>query len=259
MTDEERKAKKRRRDHARVLARQQRLADPTRLTRFCRCCKTTKPSADFYPSCETRCRACEQAKALPHRDKRRTYCAEWRRKHPRAHSIWAQKRKQERYEYGVKWRAANQTQRRDGYRRWAKANPDRVNALIMKRCAAKKHAMPSWANLDAIRAFYSEAIRLTRETGMRHEVDHIIPLQSPLVCGLHVETNLQILTSEANKKKRNHFEVLIQSPAENDFRSIASQTCAIKSFVGVGAGVGSADALGVGGALSEPSKSMGQF
>jgi 5-methylcytosine-specific restriction endonuclease McrA len=70
--------------------------------------------------------------------------------------------------------------------------------------AMKRQATPTWANSEAIKAVYLEALRLTERTGVKHDVDHIVPLNSPIVCGLHVEANLQILTSTANKKKRNH-------------------------------------------------------
>lgn len=44
---------------------------------------------------------------------------------------------------------------------------------------------------------------MTRETGIAHEVDHIYPLQGRNVCGLHVETNLRVITRSANRKKNN--------------------------------------------------------
>lgn len=86
---------------------------------------------------------------------------------------------------------------------WAKANPDKINALIAKRNAIKKNALAPWADLTAIRAIYAEATRLTKETGIRHEVDHIYPLQGETCCGLHVENNLQILTKTENIRKKN--------------------------------------------------------
>lgn len=64
-------------------------------------------------------------------------------------------------------------------------------------------ATPAWADLKKIQAIYAEAARLTRETGIPHEVDHYYPLRSKVMCGLHVETNLQILKAEKNRKKSN--------------------------------------------------------
>ncbi|CAN5766843.1 hypothetical protein BH09PSE5_BH09PSE5_08440 [soil metagenome] len=76
-----------------------------------------------------------------------------------------------------------------------------------KRRVAKIQRTPSWANESAILAVYREARRMTVETGIDYHVDHIIPLQGKHVCGLHVETNLQIITGSENSRKRNLFEV----------------------------------------------------
>lgn len=75
----------------------------------------------------------------------------------------------------------------------------------MRRNARKRRATPAWANNDAIMAFYREAARLTAETGQEHHVDHIVPLQSKRVCGLHVEHNLQVLTKPVNQSKGNRW------------------------------------------------------
>lgn len=78
-------------------------------------------------------------------------------------------------------------------------------SLNAKRKARKKHATPPWADHAAIQRFYDEASRLTRETGIRHEVDHIIPLQGRNVTGFHHQDNLQILTRSENARKSNRF------------------------------------------------------
>lgn len=68
---------------------------------------------------------------------------------------------------------------------------------------AKINATPAWADRDRIAAVYVEAQRLSELTGNPHEVDHIVPLQSRLVCGLHVEHNLQVIPASINRSKSN--------------------------------------------------------
>lgn len=64
-------------------------------------------------------------------------------------------------------------------------------------------AWPDWANYpDEFRAVYGECKR-QRERGRDVEVDHIVPLRSKLVCGLHVPWNLQVITSAENLLKSN--------------------------------------------------------
>lgn len=74
------------------------------------------------------------------------------------------------------------------------------------RCRLRYFA--PWANPDAIRQIYLEARRISQDTGVPHQVDHIIPLQGRLVSGLHVETNLRIITAAENLRKLNKFEVV---------------------------------------------------
>lgn len=62
--------------------------------------------------------------------------------------------------------------------------------------------MPKWANPKLIERYYVEARRLTQLTGIKHHVDHIVPLKGRLVCGLHVETNLRVITAIENLRKR---------------------------------------------------------
>ena len=92
---------------------------------------------------------------------------------------------------------------------WRERNPDKWAALQRTRWSETRalqiQAMPPWTDRSAIAAIYLEARRRTRETGVQHHVDHVVPLRSEFVCGLHVETNLQILEGEANLRKSNRF------------------------------------------------------
>lgn len=59
---------------------------------------------------------------------------------------------------------------------------------------------PSDADKQKIQNFYNEAMRLTEETGIKHEVDHVVPVS---LGGLHHQDNLQVLNWIENRKKGN--------------------------------------------------------
>ncbi len=52
---------------------------------------------------------------------------------------------------------------------------------------------------------YLLAVDRSIKTGVPHEVDHIVPLQSKVVCGLHNEFNLRVITRRENLSKKNYF------------------------------------------------------
>jgi hypothetical protein len=60
---------------------------------------------------------------------------------------------------------------------------------------------------DATVAVYAEAKRLSEETGIPHEVDHIIPLRGKLVSGLHVIANLRVVTRSENRRKSKRYDL----------------------------------------------------
>ena len=62
-----------------------------------------------------------------------------------------------------------------------------------------------WADFNEIRKIYREADRLTIATGIKHNVDHIIPLHHPRVSGLHVHFNLRAIPAGPNMSKGNHW------------------------------------------------------
>jgi hypothetical protein len=70
-----------------------------------------------------------------------------------------------------------------------------------RRRARERRNTPKWADLAAIRAMYREAARLTKTTGEMHVVDHIVPLDGKLVCGLHWHVNMEVMHWLPNAKK----------------------------------------------------------
>lgn len=118
-------------------------------------------------------------------------------------------------EYWKKYHEERYLKNRDhlleGNKKWRDANPGKVAAKVRKRQAAQMNRTPAWANLDAIRTIYEESARISKETGIEHHVDHMVPLQGKKVSGLHVEYNLQILPASENVKKHNRFDIIISS------------------------------------------------
>jgi len=142
---------------------------------------------------------------------------------------------QKRYEYKKAWAKANAEKMRASRKRYEEKNaekvaeyraseefkqftrknvmryqrkyPDKTLAKVRKRQMLKLQATPSWVNYTRIEALYSLAAMLTRETGEKYHVDHIIPIKSKLVCGFHVYENLRVIPAKDNLLKSNKFSV----------------------------------------------------
>jgi hypothetical protein len=92
---------------------------------------------------------------------------------------------------------------------WAIDNPVKVRARCARRRAFKKLATPQWLTekmMSDIDQFYWMANELSKVTGVKYEVDHIVPLVSNKVCGLHVPWNLQLLSDSENRSKSNRLD-----------------------------------------------------
>ena len=86
------------------------------------------------------------------------------------------------------------------------SNPDMYKEMTSLRRRRFRNATPKWltdVHKMEIRLKYRLAIELSRLTGERHAVDHIVPLHGDTVCGLHVPWNLQVLTQKDNLLKYN--------------------------------------------------------
>lgn len=74
-----------------------------------------------------------------------------------------------------------------------------------RKKASLRRAIPGWADLTAIKEIYKRAHEMTNLTGVQHDVDHIVPLISKRVCGLHVQDNLRVITEHENCVKGNRW------------------------------------------------------
>ena len=105
-----------------------------------------------------------------------------------------------------KWRAAHREQANANSARWARENKAKATAKSNRYRAAQLRATPKWADHEAIGMIY-RAAEVIRTSGFDVHVDHVVPLQSKVVSGLHVHNNLRIISARANQSKSNqlHF------------------------------------------------------
>lgn len=148
--------------------------------KVCRVCKVEKPYTDFYKDAVTKdgyrndCKVCKKQAAQKFKQEHPAVVAQWYSKY------------------------------------YTKTKP-KAFARSAQRRATLRNANVSWANTQYISDMYSDvqsAEKLFQSLGVnwKFHVDHIIPLTHDLVCGLHTEHNLQVLTAEENLSKSNKYD-----------------------------------------------------
>jgi 5-methylcytosine-specific restriction endonuclease McrA len=105
------------------------------------------------------------------------------------------------------WYLANKAKKQEYDKKYRKKYYDDNKAYMLAKTNVRRSSIrahtPSWSDKKAIKEIYLKAAQMSIETGIQHEVDHIVPIMSKIVCGLHCQQNLQIITSYENKKKSN--------------------------------------------------------
>lgn len=157
----------------------------------------------WYQKNRDRVLAASTAYYAENREEVRTRHARWQQANPESGRVrtarWRAAHPERSVASVAAWRMVNPEKKKAAEYAWYVANPGKVLAKVARRRAARLQAVPVWANQQKIAAIYAEAAA----KGMH--VDHVVPLQSKLVCGLHVEHNLQLLPGSENCSKSNRY------------------------------------------------------
>lgn len=187
------------------------------------------------------CKDCDKASAIgwrnQNRDRALASLADWRQRNE-AHELAYRKRKYQEnpakhMAKSMEWAAANpernkanQARDRDNHREsrrikqlayaaehreqenarateWARKNKGRVLANVRGRAAGEHRATPRWANRFFMGEIYALCALRTTLTGVQHHVDHVVPIRSRYVCGLHCEQNMRVIPAALNRSKSN--------------------------------------------------------
>lgn len=103
-----------------------------------------------------------------------------------------------------------QEENKDKVLAWKKAEYEKNKKDYIHRANVRKYrkynATPNWLTEEhwkEIEEIYNLSREMSTTGETRYDVDHIIPIQGKLVCGLHVPWNLQILERKQNRIKSN--------------------------------------------------------
>lgn len=83
-----------------------------------------------------------------------------------------------------------------------------LRSCVQKRVASRNRASVSFdQELFGLVVLEANHLAVLREkiTGIKHDVDHVVPLRSKLVCGLHNEFNLAVIPASENRSKGNRY------------------------------------------------------
>lgn len=163
--------------------------------RVCHCCETIKKASEF----ELRFVFSRWRNQYEYRFSRYCVdCLDTKQKEAKARYYEANKEQKKEYQRRYNQTSAVYQRNQPARRRIYAGVRSRRTKLARLKCSTKQ-------DREAIRHIYAECRTLNARSPTKYVVDHIIPLNNPEVCGLHVARNLQIITEEANLAKSNNF------------------------------------------------------
>lgn len=187
------------------------------LMRACKGCGLVKPLSDFWISNgrhRFECRGCCNEKQRK-RYEQKVGGYKPKREKPKREQMLVMQR-----EYAKRWRERNPEKAKQVAKEYARRAPDKALARARRRLeknrdevyaynstkrSKMKQATPVWAELFFIEEAYRLARLRTKTTGIRWSVDHIVPIQSAVVCGLHCHTNIRVIPVSLNASKGNRW------------------------------------------------------
>lgn len=156
-----------------------------------------KEEEEFYKT-RTECKACTKQNSAERYALNKGRRSEIMKK-------WYSNNKERHAASGRLWVENNREKSREIKRAWQKRNSDKDLVKVRRYQMKKLNAQPSWTNEFFIKEAYALAKLRTEIFGFPWHVDHVIPLQGKIVCGLHVENNLQVIPASENVRKSNKY------------------------------------------------------
>lgn len=183
----------------------------------CKACLLHLPLAQFHPHKQighrNKCKGCTNAQAKhwyeANKERKAAAVAAWQEANRGAFELaraaWKKSNPEKLRGYTSEWQKANRPKINAYKRAQRHVNPASVVKYEIARRAAEKRACVRWANPFFIGEIYHLSKLRTKVVGVRFVVDHMVPLRHPLVCGLHVEHNLEVIENHLNEKKGNRW------------------------------------------------------
>ncbi len=179
------------------------------MNRVCNSCKL-ELSLDSYHNCKNlplgktyTCKPCAKLRSIKwNSDNKEKKKVQGKLHYEDNKEVYKQKAKE------LAWAKHNPEKSRDRARKRYEGDPSIYFKTVAMRRKRVKQATPTWLShtqIDAMQDMYVRCATVTKLTGNKHHVDHIVPLKGINVCGLHVPWNLRIIPAEMNIAKSNTF------------------------------------------------------